>query len=63
MKHIITDKREPAGAAIPMGNRVSGYRAEAKYAPGILTRIMARKLCRKDMPDLPEAQKYPLKQK
>ena len=54
-----TDSRDPAEVARPMGNRVSGNRAEVHTAPGTRTSRMAEMLCRKESPDLPQAQKLP----
>lgn len=58
-----TDSREPIEVASPMGKRLSGKYAEARKAPGIRTKRIAMLLCRKESPDFPQAQKYPLKQK
>lgn len=41
---ITAEKAEPKGAAIPIGKRLSGNSFAAKYAPGILTKIMETKL-------------------
>ena len=38
---MITDIREPAGAASPIGNSVSANIFDAKYDPGTLTNVMA----------------------
>ena len=63
MTQIITDNSDPAGAANPIGNSVSGYHAENKYDTGKRTNAIARILCINPMYDLPYAQKYPVKQK
>lgn len=67
MKYAATqmaaERAEPKGAAAPMGKSVSGKNSAAKYAPGILTKIMEAQLCKKEINDLPKAQKYPLKEK
>lgn len=34
------DINDPAGAANPIGNRVSGYMTDARYDPGILAHTM-----------------------
>lgn len=60
---MITESRDPPAAASPIGNKVPGQYAEAKYAPGTLTRTIERTLCKNEIPDFPYAQKYPLKQK
>lgn len=38
--HITMDINDPAGAANPIGNRVSGYMTDARYDPGILAHTM-----------------------
>ena len=43
--HITMDIKDPAGAANPIGNRVSGYLTDARYDPGILAHTMAIMLC------------------
>lgn len=53
----ITDKSDPAAVASPMGSRVEGNRADARYAPGRRTSKMAIPLCKKESPDFPQAQK------
>lgn len=58
-----TESTDPAAVASPIGKSVVGKRAEVTYAPGMRTRERARILCRNDNPDLPHAQKYPLKLK
>ena len=60
---IITDNKEPPVAASPIGNNVLVKYFDAKYAPGIRTKTIERKLCKNEMLDFPYAQKYPLKQK
>ena len=61
--HMITESMEPATAARPIGSSVSANIFDARYAPGTRASSTDRKLCRKDIPDFPYAQKYPLKQK
>lgn len=58
-----TDKSDPAGAASPIGNKVSVKYLDAKYAPGMRTQTMDKALCKKEIADHPYAQKYPLKLK
>ena len=58
---MIAESREPAAVASPIGNKVSGNKVEVRYTPGILTSVIAMILCKNEMPDLPQAQKYPLK--
>ena len=58
-----TESTDSAAVASPIGKSVVGKRAEVTYAPGMRTRERARILCRNDNPDLPHAQKYPLKLK
>lgn len=60
---IAEDKIDPNTAANPIGNNVCAYNLDARYAPGIRTKMMDRTLCKKEIPDFPHAQKYPLKQK
>ena len=60
---IKIERVEPAVEAMPIGKSVSGNPIEAKYANGIRTQSMDRKLCRKENSDRPSALKYPLKQK
>lgn len=60
---IITDSSEPIGAAIPIGKSVSAYISDARYESGIRARMIEMVLCMNEMPDSPNAQKYPLKQK
>lgn len=60
---ITDDKIDPAPAASPMGNSVSTNNLDAKYAPGTRIKMIDSTLCRKEIPDFPYAQKYPLKQK
>ena len=55
--HISADKKEPAGAAQPMGYRESGNSRAVRYAPGILTRRIAAKLWIKERIAFPYAQK------
>ncbi len=61
--HITTEITEPEAVARPMGSRVSGNSLDVMYTPGTRISPMAMMLCMKDRPDLPMAQKYPLKQK
>lgn len=61
--HIITDSKEPIGAAIPIGNSVSAYIFDARYESGIRAKMMEAALCMNEIFDRPKAQKYPLKQK
>lgn len=63
LTQIITDRTDPAGAAIPMGYRVSAKYTDARYASGIRAQMIEIKLCINEIPDKPYAQKYPLKQK
>ena len=60
---IITDNNDPAGAASPIGNNVSGYHSENKYDAGKRTTAIDRILCINPIYDFPYAQKYPVKQK
>lgn len=48
-----TDNAEPAGAAIPIGNSVSGKYFDAIYASGIRAQTMDIKLWRKESPESP----------
>lgn len=57
MAQTITDSSDPAAVASPMGSRVTGNRADAAYAPGRRTSRMAMILCKKEIPDFPQAQK------
>lgn len=61
--HIITDRNEPIGAAIPIGNKVSAYIFDARYDSGMRAKTIEAVLCMNEMFDSPNAQKYPLKQK
>ena len=60
---ITTEIIEPEAVASPIGSSVVGNSLEVKYTPGIRINTMAMILCRKEIPDFPTAQKYPLKQK
>ena len=60
---MITDMIDPVVVASPIGNSVSAKVTEAQYAMGIRASTMAATLCAKEIPALPHAQKYPLKQK
>ena len=57
------DRREPAGAAIPIGSKVLGNFIEARYVPGILVVTIEIALCANVAIEIPRALKYPLKQK
>ena len=61
--HMMTDTREPAAVASPIGKSVAGKSLEVKYTPGTRTSATAMMLCMNDSPDFPQAQKYPLKLK
>lgn len=61
--HITTDMHEPIVDAIPIGSRLSVQYFAAKYDMGIRASKMDAQLCAKEIPDLLQAQKYPLKQK
>ena len=54
---IIAESRLPSGAAQPIGKRVSGQNFEARYAPGILIKMIESELCINEMKDLPIAVK------
>ena len=47
--HIMTESTEPAGAASPIGNKVSAYNFDARYEPGTLTNTIDKILCTKPM--------------
>ena len=51
--HTATDNKDPPGAAIPIGNSVSAKYFDARYAPGMRTQTMDKKLCKKEIPDIP----------
>lgn len=57
------DTNEPVAVAKPMGNKVRGYQREARYTRGIRAVTMETTLCRNEISERPQAQKYPLKQK
>ena len=61
--HMITETREPAAVARPIGNSVPGNIFEARYTPGTRMKAIAIILCINESSDLPQAQKYPLKLK
>lgn len=44
-RQIKTDKADPAGAAIPIGSKLSGKYRDARYAPGTRTKVIASILC------------------
>ena len=44
--HIIEERIEPQVAAIPIGRGVSVKRIEAKYAPGMRTKMIEITLCK-----------------
>lgn len=46
---------EAAAVARPIGNKVFGNIFDARYAPGILIRIIEHELCRNEISDLPQA--------
>jgi len=48
---------EPAAFASPIGSSVCGNSRDVRYAPGMRTQTIDRKLCRNDSPDRPQAQK------
>ena len=50
---MIADRSDPAGAARPIGYRVSGKSFDARYAPGIRTHTMDTALCTNDQIDIP----------
>lgn len=60
---IIAESNEPKGGAKPICTSDAGHNFEAKYAPGILTKITEIILWIKEIIDFPNAQKYPEKQK
>ena len=55
--HIHTEISEPKAVAIPIGKRVSGKNFEARYTPGTRIKSIAVILWKKDISDLPTAQK------
>ena len=61
--HTTTEKREPRGAARPIGVSVSGKYFAASHVPGMRKMMMDSALCTKETMESPQAQKYPLKQK
>ena len=60
---IMTDSKDPVAVASPIGYNVAGKSFDIKKAPGTRTSEIAMMLCKNDSPDLPQAQKYPLKLK
>ena len=46
-----------------MGKSVAGKRRLAAYTQGMRTSVIETMLCRNEMPDFPQAQKYPLNEK
>ena len=50
---ITTESAEPAGAAIPIGNRESVKYFDAIYASGMRAQTMDKKLCKKEILDSP----------
>ena len=58
-----TDRSEPAGAAIPIGNKVCGNIFDARYEPGTRTNVMAMMLWMNPIYERPQAAKKPEKQK
>lgn len=53
LMQIITDTKEPAVVANPIGNKVPEKYFDAIYAKGIRAQIMEIELCRKENPDNP----------
>ena len=51
------ENSEPAAFASPIGSSVCGNSRDVRYAPGMRTQTIDRKLCRNDSPDRPQAQK------
>lgn len=57
MRQMMTDTRDPAAVARPIGRRVPGNQSEVKYAPGSRARQREMMLCRNENSDRPLAQK------
>lgn len=51
------ENSEPAAFASPIGSSVCGNSRDVRYAPGMRTQTIDRKICRNDSPDRPQAQK------
>lgn len=59
----MSENSEPIGAASPIGDKLSGYHFDAKYAPGTLIKITDAMLWINEPIEKLYAQKNPLKQK
>lgn len=60
-RHTMSEKSDPIAEESPIGKSVFEKRFDVKYAPGIRIHIMESALCKKEKPERPMAQKYPLK--
>lgn len=54
---MITDNKDPQGAANPIGYKVFANNFDVRKAPGTLMNTIDNTLCKNEIPDFPYAQK------